>query len=254
MKNKEMTRRTFLKKLGIIGGGILVGAGVIDKVFAGSAPSTEKYSKFLRENEYFVPGEVLLNYLDCISNYRIGNNVNGTYIDKNYLQYGRKDRMGNFIRELRKKGHLDKEIKNFCNLFTTFGNININQSLCKKPSLLKLVLEHERTHKEVDLLSKNDQRKIMDAYLSLRKMNHPNKGLKHFFVGNPRFPLVLSELERNPNEFPPYFINGVFGEHVELALKENFQDAYKVLYKIKQKVRSNMPLRFNKKLLLSESK
>jgi len=185
---------------------------------------------YLDTTEYIIPNEIFEVYKKSIGE---KSPCVAFYLKQNYMGYFEKRK---FINELKRKGYDEKDIAFYLAVLTKEKAVVIKECALKKRYFTSLLL-HERIHKELDKLPREDYNKIMEAVKFIIKnvKFKPSKGSSY----------SLSYLEEiikksNPEEFIAYLLQGEIDKSTEKFLKKKFPHVYKTLDKIKTKVRNSL--------------
>ncbi len=189
----------------------------------------------LKEGEYFVPDTVLNIYARMVDSRPTtfwGGGPAGGIIDYNRLQEQEKE----FFSKLEEKGYSKKESQIFYTILTTPGNIFFKQSESKEADFPEMVL-HERVHREFEKLNPKDQKKVHQAWKTLR-VRAPPSGLGIYLDDKLKYMgFVTMAVDLNWQEFFPYLAQGALEDYVEETLKQEFPEAYGLFLEVKERAK-----------------
>ena len=217
--------------------------------------------KSLEKNEHIVPDNVMEIY-DSMRYNRKEKGIKGAYIPKNFKPA--EQFKNGFLWKLMKEGNYShNEAIRLVNLFITSGNILLKEELFSQdylscltnkesgdvsnPNSLEFYLCHERMHREIDGLTKEEKSKIEDAFKKLNDLHDCKQTyeketktatlkcyhfLKKDFVAIYNYPI-----EMNGDEFLAYLAIGAYSNRVYEEFQKRFPDVYKTYLKLKEKAR-----------------
>lgn len=143
------------------------------------------YNKFLRVNEYIVPGHIMQVYAESVSNRKLWSVPGGTAIH-NPLLVG--DAKQNFVDALRARYVSDAQIERYIELFNTRHNIILNYDWIQRGQF-EMILEHERRHVEIHKLSSRELRilgrgvqRLLQRIDELTSVSGASGGFSHYLM------------------------------------------------------------------------
>ncbi len=155
-----------------------------------------------------------------------------------------------FYQTVKPFGYSDGEIKTFYTILNTEGNIGVSftpaetiiewENMPHEGHIIRFsempeVLRHERTHREVDLLTGGEVDILCEAYVTLRETLGAALKEEQFYPGE------HNSDSRECDEFFARLVEGFFRPFVEQTLQEKAPEAYTIYAKMREIVLSYQP-------------
>lgn len=278
-EGKERVRR--FSKICLIVGGLLT-SGIVEKTQAQEVarPGVESVDSLiehnrslLRRNEYIVSQDVMRVYTQTVDPRTFGM-VSGGFFQYDYLDTRAERRT--FSDSLKVYGYSNEEIQNFRNLFKD-NNIVFNEAILRSGEFMN-VLQHERMHKYITELSREERTTLNEArdsiisdynqkhelwvdeeenllrgyhekyrdnfnYEESRRVTEQINNLIRRY--NPILRNGLREYEFNvqvvlerPDEFYPYLLIQGLNPEIESYIQTNFPEAFMIYKNLETTIRA----------------
>lgn len=192
------------------------------------------FSGYLEDREFVVPDKVFDSYAQIVDKKPdFGGAPAAGYLTKNYLDT--EEELKEFNERLGNLNLSEIETEKYTRLFTSSDIIVIKESVLKDKEKFRKFLPHERFHKNIQKLDKQDYDYMMSVADDL-VWKETDNGLRFVreretskYLGG----FALAEATENPEEFYTYLAQGEFMPRVEKTLKEDYPKAYDLFNEIK---------------------
>lgn len=196
-----------------------------------------RLNKYLRKDEYIVPQKVLNIFASLVDpNNFLGNEPGGGYININHCNSP--DFKKSFEEKSRGVGFNEEEIKEYLKIFNGKKIILIGDDTEETKFLDYLI--HERFHKEVKKLSKQDYGLLMSVAkkICFEEREDGSRVVKENYIYFPNYNrgFALSSACLNPEEFYAYLIGEVFHPETLEYFKKKYPEAHEIYKGIMDKI------------------